>query len=78
MKLKFDSKCKMENGRDFLQFFGERDASGVVEVTSNLTLLATENGEIRLLTAGVYHDRVIQQGGDWRLLGRHLELDKPY
>ncbi len=59
-------------------FFGERDASGVVEVTSNLTLLATEDGEIRLLTAGVYHDRVIQQGGDWRLLGRHLELDKPY
>lgn len=59
-------------------FFGARDQDGAVEVVSNLTLLATENGEIRLLSAGVYHDRVAHIDGGWKLLGRHLELDKPY
>jgi hypothetical protein len=28
MKLKFDSRCKMENSRDYLQFHGERDQLG--------------------------------------------------
>lgn len=59
-------------------FFGGRGDDGSVEVTSNLTLMATEHGEIRLLTAGVYHDRVLPVEGEWKLLGRHLELDKSY
>lgn len=59
-------------------FFGEKSDDGAVEVISNLTLLATENGEIRLLTAGVYHDRVLHTGNGWQICKRHLELDKPY
>jgi 3-phenylpropionate/cinnamic acid dioxygenase small subunit len=47
-------------------------------VVSNLTLLATENGAISLLSAGVYHDRVVQRDGQWTLLRRHLDLDKSY
>lgn len=49
-----------------------------VAVVSNLTLFATENGEISLLSAGVYHDRVVKREGAWQLLQRHLELDKSY
>ena len=49
-----------------------------VAVVSNLTLFATENGAISLLSAGVYHDRVVQREGSWQLLQRHLELDKSY
>ncbi len=49
-----------------------------VAVVSNLTLFATENGVSSLLTAGVYHDRVVRRDGGWQLLQRHLELDKSY
>lgn len=49
-----------------------------IPVVSNLTLFATENGVISLLTAGVYYDRVIEREGVWQLLQRHLELDKSY
>ena len=45
---------------------------------SNLTLVATEGGEIELLTAGIYRDTVVEQGGCWCILNRYLELDKPY
>ena len=47
-------------------------------VVSNLTLLATENGEAALLAAGVYRDTVIEEDGSWRILKRHVELDSPY
>lgn len=45
---------------------------------SNLTLMATENGEIQLLSSGVYRDTVVHEDGQWRVLNRYLELDKPY
>ena len=48
------------------------------KVISNLTLMATENGAIQLLAAGVYRDIVINQSGIWRIASRHLDLDKPY
>jgi 3-phenylpropionate/cinnamic acid dioxygenase small subunit len=47
-------------------------------VISNLTLMATENGEIKLLTAGIYRDVVRATQDGWRLLNRHLDLDRPY
>lgn len=59
-------------------FFGSQGPDGAIEVISNLTLLATEGGVIRLLSAGVYHDRVIHSDAGWQLLARHLELDTPY
>ncbi|HAN27867.1 MAG TPA: nuclear transport factor 2 family protein [Haliea salexigens] len=49
-----------------------------IPVISNLTLFATEDGAIALLSAGVYHDRVVQREGRWELVSRHLELDKSY
>ena len=47
-------------------------------VVSNLTLVATEDGEIRLLSAGVYRDTVVEEAGLWRVLARHLDLDKEH
>lgn len=59
-------------------FPADADAGEGVIVVSNLTLFATENGAISLLSAGVYRDRVVQRDGAWQLLERHLELDKSY
>jgi 3-phenylpropionate/cinnamic acid dioxygenase small subunit len=60
-------------------FFPNDTGSGEgIAIVSNLTLFATENGAISLLTAGVYHDRVVKREGVWQLLQRHLELDKSY
>ena len=47
-------------------------------VLSNLALFATENGEVRLITTGVYRDKVVREGDTWQLLERHLDLDLPY
>jgi hypothetical protein len=49
-----------------------------VDVISNLTLFATENGTTKLLTVGLYHDTVRQEGGEWRIAKRHVELDSAY
>ncbi|PLW81561.1 nuclear transport factor 2 family protein [Kineobactrum sediminis] len=58
--------------------FFEADTGEGVVVISNLTLMATENDAIKLLTAGVYRDRVVQRDGVWQLQSRHLDLDKSY
>jgi 3-phenylpropionate/cinnamic acid dioxygenase small subunit len=52
--------------------------SGNPAVTSNLTLMATEDDEIKLLSAGIYHDVLEKHGDRWRILKRHLDLDKAY
>lgn len=57
-------------------FFAEHGDEPLV--MSVLTLLATENGQTQLLSAGVYRDRVINQHGNWRIVHRHLELDSSY
>ncbi|MGB3698337.1 MAG: nuclear transport factor 2 family protein [Gordonia sp. (in: high G+C Gram-positive bacteria)] len=51
---------------------------GVTRTTHYLTLLATENGEIELLTAGVYRLEIVVEGDDLRLQTLDLELDRPY
>ena len=53
-------------------------AEDEVSVLSNLTLLATENGAINLLSAGLYRDKVVKHDGVWSIASRHLDLDKSY
>ncbi|MFK7830648.1 MAG: nuclear transport factor 2 family protein [Congregibacter sp.] len=48
------------------------------KIISNLTLFATDSGDTRLLTTGVYSDTVRHEDGVWRLYRRHLDLDGPY
>ena len=51
--------------------------NGVTRTTHYLTLLATENAEIRVLTAGVYRLEIVGDD-DLRLRTLDLELDRPY
>ena len=51
---------------------------GVTRTTHYLTLLATENGEIRVLSAGVYRLEIVGSDDDLRLRTLDLELDRPY
>ncbi|MEH6568736.1 MAG: nuclear transport factor 2 family protein [Halioglobus sp.] len=57
-------------------FFDEKSAE--TKVISNLSLMATDNGEIQLLTTGVYYDTVVEEGGSWCIHQRHIDLDKAY
>jgi 3-phenylpropionate/cinnamic acid dioxygenase small subunit len=51
---------------------------GEIEVVSNLTLTSALNGAIRLVTSGLYRDRVRNEGGHWMLSVRRIELDAPF
>ena len=79
MKLFADSMAQQNDVRRHVVsniFFDESGEHPVA--VSNLTLLATENGEIQLLSAGIYRDTLIEEDGSWRILRRHIDLDKPY
>jgi len=79
MKLFTDSMATQTDVRRHVVsniFFDESGAHPVA--ISNLTLVATENGEIQLLTAGIYRDTMVQEGGHWCIANRHIELDKSY
>ncbi len=58
--------------------FFETEGTDSATVISNLTLFATEDGTIRLISAGVYRDEVVKRDGVWQLHRRHLDLDLPY
>jgi len=47
-------------------------------VVSTLTLLATADGRIAVLSAGVYRDTVVRASEGWRFRERLLSLDKSY
>ncbi len=52
--------------------------SGAIVVISYLTLIATEAGDSRLLSAGVYRDELTAGDAGWQISRRHLDLDKAY
>lgn len=54
------------------------DDEGVTRTTHYLSLLATENGEISLLSAGVYRMEIVEQDGGLKLRSLDLTLDRPY
>ena len=50
-----------------------------IKATSFLTLIATEDAETRLLSAGIYRDTLVQDDmGNWQLARRHIDLDNAY
>jgi len=53
-------------------------AEGSVDVVSNLTLFASEGGQTRLLTVGLYRDVVRREDSGWRIAHRHVDLDSAY
>ena len=80
MKLMIDSKDQQTDKRRHVisNIFFESSQDNNVSVVSNLTLFATENGEIQLLSAGIYHDSVVKINDNWEIYRRHLDLDKSY
>ena len=59
-----------------IYFTNEADDS--VTAISYLVLIAVENGELNVLSSGMYTDDCVRQGGDWKLQKRRLDLDLPY
>ena len=53
-------------------------AADKIVVISNLTLIATEDDDIQLMSSGIYRDQVIKENREWFIASRYLELDKPY
>ena len=80
MKLMIDSMDQQTDKRRHVisNIFFESSQDNNVSVVSNLTLFATENGEIQLLSAGIYHDSVVKNNDNWEVYRRHLDLDKSY
>lgn len=80
MKLMIDSMDQQTDKRRHVisNIFFESSQDNNVSVVSNLTLFATENGEIKLLSAGIYHDSVVKINDNWEIYRRHLDLDKSY
>jgi len=79
MKLMSDSMAVQTDQRRHINsnlLVSEED--GVVRTTNYLTLVATEVDQIRLLSAGVYRNEIVEDGGALRLRKLHLDLDKAY
>ena len=57
-------------------FFSELEGAPIVY--SNLTLLATENGDTSLISSGIYTDHVELSQSGWVIKNRHLDLDSSY
>ncbi len=56
-----------------------REDEQSAETESYLTLIAVENGQIRVLSSGKYQDTLVaEDDGVWRLRSRHIALDLPY
>lgn len=51
---------------------------GVTRTKHYLTLVATENEQITLLSAGLYSAEIVEDGGSLRFRSLHLDLDKAY
>lgn len=80
MKLMNDSLSQQTDQRRHINsnLIIEGTDGDVTRTTHYLTLVATENGEISLLSAGVYHNEIVEQDGELKLQNLHLELDKAY
>ena len=54
------------------------ESGAEISLVSNLTLTAVEQGVIRLVTSGLYRDRVRRISSGWVLAERRIDLDMPY
>jgi hypothetical protein len=56
-------------------FLFEKEGDEEAVCVSQVVLAATENGEIRLVTSGIYRDTVVKADGRWRIRDRQLKLE---
>ncbi len=58
-------------------FFAEETRTAAT-VISYLTLFASKDASLKVLTTGIYTDRFTLTDGTWKILHRDLALDAPY
>jgi hypothetical protein len=56
-------------------FIFEQEGKTNAIVLSQIVLFATEHGEIRVLTSGIYRDEVEKVDGSWQITDRKLNLE---
>ena len=56
-------------------FLFEEEGDDTATCISQIVLAATENGEIRLITSGIYRDVVVKTGDSWQISDRLLNLE---
>jgi hypothetical protein len=80
MKLMRDSMSAQTDQRRHINtnLIVEGEQDGVTRTKHYLTLVATEGGEISLLSAGLYSAEIVDDGGSLRFRSLHLDLDKAY
>lgn len=80
MKLMGDSLSSQTDQRRHINtnLIVEGEQDGVTRTKHYLTLVATEEGAITLLSAGVYSSEIVEEGGALRFRSLHLDLDKAY
>ena len=80
MKLMRDSMASQTDQRRHVNtnLIVEGTDGGVTRTKHYLTLFGTENGEISLLSAGLYSSEIVEEGGSLRFKTLHLDLDKAY
>lgn len=80
MKLMRDSLSSQTDQRRHINsnLIVEGEEDGVTRTKHYLTLVATEEGQISLLSAGLYSSEIVEEGGTLRFRSLHLDLDKAY
>jgi hypothetical protein len=80
MKLMRDSLSSQTDQRRHINsnLIVEGEQDGVTRTKHYLTLVATEEGQINLLSAGLYSSEIVEEGGSLRFRSLHLDLDKAY
>lgn len=56
-------------------FIFEQEGNSNAVVLSQIVLFATEDGQINVLTSGIYRDTVEKIDGDWQITDRLLDLE---
>jgi len=56
-------------------FFFEEEGDENAVAVSQIVLFCTEDGQIRVLTSGIYRDVVEKIGGNWQISDRLLNLE---
>ena len=56
----------------------ENEAADSITAISYLVLITVENGQLTVLSSGVYTDDCVRVGDDWKIQKRSLALDLPY
>ncbi len=58
--------------------FFEDETDDSITAISYLVLISIQDGELNVISSGVYRDEIVRDGDAWRITLRNLALDRPY